>query len=95
MYLRDEQFLDLDDAGERARRRGRSVFAHGEDGRVYLVENLLEPEFVSLVDCDEQEFVVVRRVGQARLQVNQLAHAEVSVVGERGLAAVFIHKDEG
>ena len=81
MNLSDEEFFYLGDARERATGERRAVFAHREVGGVNLVENLLEPEFVSLVDCDEEKLVVVRGVGQARLQVNQLAHAEVLVVG--------------
>jgi hypothetical protein len=81
VYLRDEQLLYLGDAADGARRDGRAVFAHGAGRGVYLVEHLLEPELVRLVDGDEEQLVVVRRVGQALLQPDQLGHAQVLVIG--------------
>jgi hypothetical protein len=90
VYLCDEQLLDLDDARERPRGRGRTVFAHRIRGGVQLVENLLEPQLVRLMDGDEEQLVVVRRVGQASLQPDQVAHAQVLVVRERSVAAVFV-----
>src|ERR1043165_5052277 len=50
-----------------------SPIAQRAGGGVQLVENLFEPEFVCLVDGDEEKLVVVRGVGQAGLQVYQLA----------------------
>src|SRR3712207_9057169 len=46
VYLRDEQLLDFGDALQGAGGHRRAVFVHRADGRVYLVEDLLEPEFV-------------------------------------------------
>ena len=83
MYLRDEQLLDLGDSRERARRRGRAAFAHGAGGGVNLVENLLEPKLVGLVDGDEEKLVVVRGVGQALLQADQVADFQVLVIRQR------------
>jgi hypothetical protein len=80
VYLGDEQFLDLDDARERARGRRRTVFAQRRDGGVQLVQNLLEPQLVSLMDGDEEQFVVVRRVRETLLQPDQIGHAQIFVV---------------
>jgi hypothetical protein len=45
------------------------------------------------MDGDEEQFVVVSGVGEALLQADQVAHAQVTVVRERGVAAVFVrHK---
>src|SRR5215207_5397 len=83
--LRDEQFLDLGDPAEGARRDGRAVFAHRAERGVDLVEHLLEPQLVRLVDGDEEQLVVVRRVGQTALQPDQVLDAQVLVVRERGV----------
>src|SRR5215207_6326033 len=81
MYLRDEQFLYLGDAREGARRDGRAVFAHRAECGVDLVEHLLEPQLVRLVDGDEEQLVVVRGFGQTLLQPDQLGHAQILVIG--------------
>src|SRR5262249_38680878 len=43
-----------------------------------LVELQLEPEFVGLVDDDEQEFVVLRRLRARLLQVQKLVQPQVT-----------------
>ena len=44
---------------------------------VELVQQLLEPELVDLVDDDEEHLVVLGPVGQRRLQLEQLVDAQV------------------
>ena len=57
-----------------------------------LVQQLLEPQLVDLVDGDEQQLVVRRRVGLEVLLVEQVVDPQVGPVGEPGalLAEVAI-----
>jgi hypothetical protein len=48
---------------------------------VKFVELQFEPEFISLVDYDEQAFVVLRRVGTRPLEVQELIQVQVTSVG--------------
>ena len=75
MNLVDENFLDLDDACERARGGEGAILVHQGDAGINLVEYLLEPEFVSLMDGDKEQFVVVRRIGETILQRDQVRDA--------------------
>ena len=51
---------------------------------VDLVQQLLEPQLVDLVDGDEQQLVVRRRVGLEVLGVEQLRQPQVAAVGQLG-----------
>jgi hypothetical protein len=51
-------------------------------GRLGLVQQLLEPELVDLVDGDEQQLVVGGRVGLEVLGVEELREPEVAAVGQ-------------
>src|SRR5680860_190570 len=52
--------------------------------RIDLVQQLLEPELVDLVDRDEQQLVVRRRVRLQVLGVEQLRQPEIAAVGQQG-----------
>ena len=45
--------------------------------RLQLEQHDLEPQLVRLVHHDEQQLVVRRRLGQQRLEREQLGHAQV------------------
>ena len=47
------------------------------DQLIELVQQLLEPELVHLMNDDEQRLVVFRRIGLALLQAEQIVDAEV------------------
>src|SRR2546429_3231506 len=62
VYLLDEHLFNFDDAPQTACRSRRAILVHLRDGGVNLVQDLLEPEFVSLMNRDEEQLVVMRRV---------------------------------
>src|SRR5688500_13780233 len=78
--LVQQQLLDVSDSLQRARRRRQPVFRDQRDCRVDLVQDLFEPKFVSLVDRDEQELVVMRGIRKTVLQIDQVLHAKILVV---------------
>ena len=49
---------------------------------VELVQHLLEPQLVDLVDDDEEHFVVLGPVGERVLELEQLVDGEVAAVGD-------------
>jgi hypothetical protein len=49
-----------------------------------LVQELLEPQLVDLVDRDEQQLVVRGRVGLEVLGVQELGKAQVAALGQLG-----------
>jgi len=73
--LRNEQLLDLDNPAHRQSGFAGSILIHQAQRGVDFVQDLLEPQLVRLVDCDEQQFVVVRGRRQASLQIDQFADA--------------------
>ena len=50
--------------------------------RLEFEDELLEPQLVDLVDDDEQQFVMRRRIGQQTLGREDLGDLEVAAVGE-------------
>ena len=64
-------------------RRGPCALLEQALQAAHLVEDLLEPELVDLVDDDEEHLVVFRAVAQRPLQRQQLVDLEVARVGER------------
>ena len=52
---------------------------------VELVQHLLEPELVDLVDDDEEQLVVLGPVGARLLEVEELVDVEVAAVGDGGI----------
>ncbi len=59
----------------------RLVRHHRVACRAELVQQLLEPELVRLVDGDEQQLVMSRRIGLRDLLSEQLGQPEVTAVG--------------
>jgi len=49
---------------------------------VQLVEHLLEPELIDLMDHDEEHLVVLRPFGAGLLQGEQLIQVQVSGIGQ-------------
>ena len=54
----------------------------------------LEPKLVSLMDRDEQQFVMMFRIGKAILQPDQLRDAKVLVIRKQGVVAVVVGHDD-
>jgi hypothetical protein len=79
--LRDDGLEDGQDAAQRPHGAGR--VARGQDGAqpAQLVEELLEPQLVDLVDDDEQELVVL--LGAGDLARQELIEAQVARVRDR------------
>src|SRR5690606_41638294 len=44
--------------------------------------DLLEPELVDLVDDDEEHLVVLRPVGDGRLELEEFVESEIAAVGQ-------------
>jgi hypothetical protein len=57
------------------------VGAEAPDHRFDLVQHLAKPELVDLVNDDEEQLVVVRRVALRVLQREQLVDAQIRAVG--------------
>src|SRR5579863_5944363 len=64
------------------RRRIRSRRLQIRDHRIQVVQKFLEPQFVSLVHHDEQQFVVMLRRRLRLLQLQQLRNLQVRTVSE-------------
>ena len=88
MNLVYEQFFDLDDAFQGARRGGYTIFFQKLNRRIELVQDLFEPQFISLMHCDEEKFIVMSGSGQAVLKIDQILNTKILVVGERRIVAV-------
>jgi hypothetical protein len=52
------------------------------------VQQQLEPQLIDLVDHDEEQLVVLLRLGARRLQAQQLVQVQIRGVGERHGAAI-------
>ncbi len=90
MDLVDEEFFDLDYALYCARGCRHAIFFQQLNRGVELVQDLFEPKLVSLVHGDEQQLVVMRRIGKTVLQVDQVLHAKILVVGKRRSFTVVV-----
>ena len=65
------------------RERARGVLASEQGFQVVeLVEHLLEPQLVDLMDDDEQRLVVLGAVGQWALERQQLVELEIAGIGD-------------
>ena len=53
------------------------------------MQDLFEPKLVSLVDGDEEQFIVMLGTGQAILQADQIRNAQIFVIREQGIGAVI------
>ena len=80
VHLGDERLEDGQDALSVASAAARRP-SPGTLQQVGLVEDLLEPELVDLVDDDEQRLVVLRPVRRRRLEVQELVEAQIGAVG--------------
>ncbi|RYD97436.1 MAG: hypothetical protein EOP50_05715, partial [Sphingobacteriales bacterium] len=97
--LVDQDALDHVHPGEQVPAEPQVAAAAGRLGRHQcvpdghrLVQQLLEPELVDLVDGDEQQLVVGRRVRLEVLRVEQLRQAQVAAVGQQ--RALLTETDE-
>src|SRR6185369_13333123 len=60
---------------------------------IELVQNLLEPKLVCLMDRYEKQLVVMSGTRQAILKINQVGNAKVFVIRKRRIVAVILsHK---
>ena len=89
--LRDQHLEDGEDALHRVLRAGGVVDVEQGAHPVELVQDLLEPELVDLVDDDEQQLVVLGAVGARLLQAEQLVNLQVGVVGDGGAVHATEH----
>ncbi len=85
-----QQLFDRHDAIYCARGGGYAIFFQQLNRSVELVQNLFEPEFVSLVNRNEQEFIVMSRTGKTILKINQVLNTKILVVGKWGIVAVVV-----
>ena len=83
--LGDDDLEDRQDPPQRVGGLGRVVGLQPALGVGDLVEELLEPQLVDLVDDDEQQLVVLVRAGA--LCAEHLVEREVGRVGQRGVGA--------
>src|ERR1700752_702169 len=60
------------------------------NGRIELVQNLFEPQFIRLVDSYEQQLIMVSRSRKTILQINQILNTKILVVRERRFVAVIV-----
>src|SRR5680860_197423 len=68
IHLIDQHLLNLDATPEQPRRTEHLVALEMSDDGIQLVEDLLEPELVRLVDDDEERLVVMLRARPEVLQ---------------------------
>ena len=74
--------LDRVDSPKSLRDAPQVIAIERRGGRVELVQELLEPELVNLVNDDEQHLVVMRRLGERLLKSQQLVNLEIRSVRE-------------
>ena len=74
--------LDRRHPAQQVKRPPAPAVEHGVAGRAQLVQQLLEPQLVGLVDRDEEQLVVGRRVGLQHLLAQQLRQTQVRAVGQ-------------
>src|ERR1051326_8774114 len=65
-----QQLFDCDDAVHGTRSSWHAIFFQQLNRRVKLVQDLFEPELVSLVNRDEQKLIVMSRTGKAILKID-------------------------
>jgi hypothetical protein len=59
--------------------------------RSKFVEHLLKPQFIDLVNGDEQELIVLRAIGEWLLQGEQFFYFEVARIGHRFIVTGGLH----
>src|SRR5258708_19891691 len=90
MNLGNQKLFNFDDAMQSPRGFLGSILFHQRDRRVNLMQDLLEPKFISLVHGDEQQLIVLGRRRQTGLQVDQFGDPKIFVVRKRCVFAVFV-----
>jgi hypothetical protein len=81
--LRDEHFHDRQDPLERVLRAVRLVAAQQRRDAIELVQQLLEPQLIDLVDDDEEQLVMLGSLGTRLLQREELVETQIARVGDR------------
>ena len=97
--LLDEQLLDLDHPVEAGNGQSEVAFVDGPLGeeiahRAHVVNDLLEPELVHLVDNDEQHFIVGRLAcffAHQLLAVQEFVELEIAVIMNGGIGLPVAH----
>ena len=89
MDLSDEHFFDADHGAQAVICAECPPGIQPFDAGVHLVQDLLEPKLISLMDDDKKQLVVAGGFGQGRLELYQLGDLEILVIGKRGVLAVF------
>ena len=89
--LRHQHLQDGEDALERVLGAVGLVGVEQAPHVVELVQDLLEPQLVDLVDHDEEHLVVLGAVRERPLQREQLVDAQVRVVGD---GAIAVHRSQ-
>ena len=85
--LRDEHLEDRQDSLERVLRTMRLARAQQPRHVIELVQELLEPELVHLVDHDEEHLVMLGALGARLLKREELVDLEIAGVGHRRVGA--------
>ena len=89
--LRDQHLEDGQDPLQRVLRPRPLVLAQQRHDPIELVQQLLEPELVDLVNDDEEDLVVF--VGAWLLQLEELVDLQIAAVGDgRGLVSRLIDR---
>ena len=85
VQLRDHDLQDRQDPFQRVLRTVRFVAFEPLTNAVELVQQLLEPELVDLMDDDEEELVVLRSCRSRLLQREQLVDLQVARIRDGGV----------
>jgi hypothetical protein len=75
-----QQLLDVHDPLDRARCRRETIFCEKSNRRIEFVQDLFEPQLISLVHRDEEQLVVMCGIGKTVLQIDQVLNPQVLVV---------------
>jgi hypothetical protein len=91
MNLRNDHFFNRRDGFQRMIGAEFPPFPHPSYARVDLVQNLLEPELIRLMNDDKKKFVVAGRLGQSFLQIDQFGNFQIFIIGKCRIFAVIMH----
>src|SRR5882672_12784179 len=90
MNLGNQKLFNFDDATQSPRGLIGAILFHQRDRRVNLMQDLLEPEFISLVHSDEKQLIVMGWRRQTGLQVDQFGDPKIFIVRKRCVFAVVV-----
>ena len=93
--LRHDHLEDREHALERVQRARRVPRFQQRVQVVQLVQHLLEPQLVHLVDDDEQGLVVLRPIGHRSLATEQLVEPQITRIRERHRPPLEGHSNRG